>query len=80
MYLPAEAAAVDEHQSLTALRELVGHLHRHAAPERLPDECRPVVTERIQQVPQDVGVGAERVLAAGPPRARRGRAGPERRP
>ena len=66
--LAAEPAAGDEHEPLTALRELVGELHRDAAAERVPDDRHAVVAERGQQVADAAGVGAQRVVPA-----RRGR-------
>ena len=62
--LAAQAAAVDEHQALAALGELVGELHGDAAAQRVADDRRPLVAERDEQVAHAAGVGAERVVAA----------------
>jgi hypothetical protein len=63
-HLAAEAAGVDQHQALDALRELVGELHRDAPAERVADQAEPVVPERGEQVADAAGVAAERVVAA----------------
>jgi hypothetical protein len=63
--LSAESTTRDEDETLAAFGELIGQLHDDAAPERLTDERRALVAERGQQVAQEVGVGADRVLAAG---------------
>ena len=73
--LVAEPAAGDEPEPLAALGELVGELHRDAAAERVADDRDVVVAERGQEVADAAGVGAERVVAAGRGRVRRGRAG-----
>ena len=62
--LAAEPTAAHEHEPLAVLGELVGHLHRHAAAQRVPDEGRPLVPERDHQVADAARVGAERVVAA----------------
>ena len=62
--LAAEPAAAHEHEALAVLGELVGELHRHAAAERVPDERRPLVPERDQQIADAARVGAQRVVAA----------------
>ena len=64
LHLAPEAAARDQHEPLAALRELVGHLHRHAAAERVADDRAAVVAERAEEVANAAGVGAERVVAA----------------
>ena len=46
------------------LGELVGQLHGHAAAERVPDERRPLVPERDQQIADPARVGAQRVVTA----------------
>ncbi len=63
-HLAAEPAAVDQHEPLAPLGELVGELHRDAAAERVPDEGRAVVAERDEQVAHGARVRAERVVAA----------------
>jgi len=63
--LPAQPTAAHQDQALAALRELIRELHGHAAPERLADDGGPLVPERVQQVAQRVGMGAERVLVTG---------------
>ena len=55
----------DEHEALTALRELVGELHGDAAAEAVADEGGPLVTEHDHQVANARRVGAEAVVAAG---------------
>ncbi len=62
--LLAEAAAVDEHESLDPLGKLVGELHRDAAAERVADDGRAEVTEGAQQVADARGEGTKRVVAA----------------
>ena len=62
--LLAQAAAVDEHEPLQALGELVGELHRDAAAERMADDGRRRDPEHRQEVAHPAGVGAERVVAA----------------
>jgi len=63
--LPAQSTAVHQDQALAALRELIRKLHGHAASERLADHGGALVPKGVHQVAQRVGMGAERVLAAG---------------
>ena len=64
MHVAAEAAARHEHQALASLGELVGKLHGDPAPERVPDDRHPLVTERGEEVAHSGGVRAERIVAA----------------
>ena len=64
MHLAPEPAARDEHQTLGALRELVGELHGDAAAERMADDRHALVPERRDDVTGAAGVRAERVVAA----------------
>ena len=63
--LRAQPAAVDEHEPLEPLGELVGELHRDPAAERVADDRGPRrCSSSGQQVADAAGVGAERVVAA----------------
>jgi hypothetical protein len=64
MNLSPETAAVDQHEALAALGELVGELHRDPATERVADDRRALVAERDHDVADPARVGAERVVAA----------------
>ena len=64
VHLLAETAARHECEPFAALGELVGELHRDAAAERLPDERRPLVPQRDEEVAQAARERAERVVAA----------------
>ena len=64
VHLLPETATRHEREPFAALRELVGELHHDAAPERLPDECRPIVTQRDEEVAQAARERTERVVAA----------------
>ena len=64
MHLAPEAAAVDQHQALAALGELVGELHRDPAAQRVADDRRALVAESDHRVADGARVGAERVVAA----------------
>ena len=62
--LLAEAAAGDQPETLAALGELVGELHRDPAAERVADDRHVLVAESGQQVAHAARVGAERVVPA----------------
>src|SRR5215211_590056 len=66
--LTSETPAVDEHEALAQLRELVAELKRHATAERVADEGGALMPEREQDVADTARVGTERVVA---PRLRR---------
>jgi hypothetical protein len=55
----AEAAAVNQDESLAALAELVGELHRDPSAERVPHKGCLLMSEREQQIAQAARVGAE---------------------
>ena len=55
----AKAAAVNQDESLAALGELVGELHRDPSAERVPHKGCPLVSEREQQIAQAARVSAE---------------------
>ena len=63
-HLAPEPAAVDQHQALDALRELVAQLHRDPAAHRVADDGRGGDVEGDHDVAQPAGERAERVVAA----------------
>ena len=64
-HLAAQPAARHEHEALGALGELVEELHRDAATQRVAHDCRPVDSDRCEQVANAGRMRAERVVTAG---------------
>jgi len=59
----AQSAGGDEDQSVAAFGELVGELQCDATPEGMPDDGRRTVAESVEEISQNAGVCAERVVA-----------------
>src|SRR5512135_3443170 len=62
--LRTQAPAADERQAFAAFWKLVSQLHHHTAAERLSNESGALVAENVHDVTEDIGVGAQGILAA----------------
>ena len=59
----AQAAAGHQHESIAPFRELVGELQSDAASPGMTHDGHRLVAERVEEVAQEAGVGAERIVA-----------------